>query len=288
MSWRRFGLIASAAVWLSCSARFSGIPDSNTAPDAPPVDNAAPDAGLGAWGPAMPVMGAATTQSEDDVTLSSSANELIFSLAISATDKDLYVMKRSSTSAPFGARVELTTLNTVGIEGTPRLSADDLTLYFGRDGAIHKSTRTSKTAAWGAPTAVAGIPTPARWYSPCGTTRFMVVVTTTNSDLYEGTVGGTPTPVAELNTDKTETSPFLSPDCLTLYFASSRSGVVKIYKSTRASISGPWSIPELLPSPINDSVGLDEDPWISADQRLFVWASKRNASTTFDLYMSTR
>lgn len=290
MSWR-IGLIANAAVLLGCSARLSGVPaDSNADPDAPPADSAGPppDAGLGAWGPAAAIMGAATTLDEDDVALSSSTNELIFSLSLTATDKDLYVMKRASSSAAFGARVELTTLNTVGKEETPRLSADDLTLYFGRDGAIYKTTRTSKTAAWGTPTAVAGITTPARWYTPCGTNRFMVVRGTTDLDLYEGTVGGTPTAVAALNTSRVETSPFLSSDCLTLYFASDRDGRSQIYTATRDSISAPWTPPVLVPSPINDSTGSSQDPWVSADQRLFVWASKRNGSTTNDLYMSKR
>lgn len=294
MSCRCIGLMSSIALTASCSAHLGNAPaDANGEPDAAFVNppGPSPDAGLGAWEPAAKVAGAATNLDEDDVTLSSSATELIYGLSLTATDKDLYIMKRASATDAFGPRAEVkvltsTLLNTAGIEETPRLSADDLTLYFGKAGAIMKITRTSTTSAWSAPTAVAGITAPARWYTVCGN-RFMVVRGTTDLDLYEGAVGATPTAIAALNTAKVETSPFLSSDCLTLYFASDRSGASKIYLSTRESLTSAWSAPVLAPSPINDGSN-DQDPWISADQRLFIWASVRNGSTTKDLYMTTR
>lgn len=294
MSLRRIGLICSIALSASCSAHLGTTPgDSNADPDAPPVNppTLRPDAGLGAWGPAAKIAGAATTQDEDDVTLSSSGTELIYGVSLTATDKDLYVMKRASTSDPFGPRAEVKVLtsmllNTAGIEESPRLSADDLTLYFSQAGTVMKVTRPSRTGAWSTPTAVAGITAPARWYTVCGN-RFMVVRGTTDLDLFEGMVGSTPAAVAALNTAKVETAPFLSSDCLTLYFTSDRSGTSKIYSSTRESLTSPWSAPVLAPSPINDGSN-DQDPWISADQRLVIWASVRNGSTNKDLYMSTR
>lgn len=291
MNRRYSGFVSVLLLSIGCSAH-QGKVASDASPDGPVAD--APDtlgmdaAPLGAWGPATAIAGASTAKDEDDVTLSSAATELIFAVAISATDKDLYVMRRATTNDPFGAPTALASMiiNTTANEETPRLSLDDLTLYFGRGGTTYKSTRTSTTSAWSMPTVVAGGASPERWYGVCGTDHFTVVRGAVDLDLYEGTIGGTAVNISELNTNKIETSPYLTPDCLTIYFASDRSGTSKIYTSTRSSITSPWSTPELAQAPVNG--GADQDPWISADQRLFVWASIRGGSNDKDLYMSTR
>jgi Tol biopolymer transport system component len=104
--------------------------------------------------------------------------------------------------------------------------------------------------------------------------------------VYEGATGQAPTLVAELSSNGGETGPYLSPDCLTVYFASTRSGTNRIYTSTRASITSPWSPPQPLPD--FTAIGMaQEDPWLSADQRTFVF-SVLTAAANKDVYISTR
>jgi Tol biopolymer transport system component len=52
--------------------------------------------------------------------------------------------------------------------------------------------------------------------------------------------------LSELNTASIESSPCLSPDGLSLYFYSDRSGQGRLYESTRTSLSNPFGNPMLL------------------------------------------
>jgi hypothetical protein len=289
--------LVALALCGACSARLGPISSNNTGVDGNGgTDGKTPDgpAVLGAWGPAMPITGAASTvNNEDDATLSSTALEIIYAVATPTANKDLYVMTRASRSDAFGAPTALpATINTTGTEESPRLSADDLTLYFGRDGDIYKTTRATVSSTWGTPAVVTGSGNTAsyeKWLAVCGTNEFMVSRDNgaTGQDLFEGTLGAAGTAVAELDSAKSEISTFLSPDCLTVYFASNRGTQTAIYMSTRATMASAWGAPTAVATPFD--AGTDnEDAWISTDQRIFVWASVRNGATTKDLYISTR
>ena len=81
----------------------------------------------------------------------------------------------------------------------------------------------------------------------------------------------------------------MSKDCLTVYFASNRSGETQLYTSTRTAVGQPWAAPTTLDAPLSPADATDtEDPWISIDQRTFLLASIRGAETTKQLYISTR
>ena len=86
---------------------------------------------------------------------------------------------------------------------------------------IYSVSRLSLTAAWSAPMPVLGPNSTAleKWYTPCENTYLVIV----GGDIAEGTVGAAPTISTELSDAATsETGPFLTPDCLTTYFASPR------------------------------------------------------------------
>jgi len=64
-----------------------------------------------------------------------------------------------------------------------------------------------------------------------------------------------------------------------------RSGANRIYTSTRAAVTDPWPAPTM----VSDFLALggnQEDPWMSPDQRTFVFAS--DVSGTKDVYLSSR
>lgn len=249
---------------------------------------------LGPWGAPMKVNGAASaTNNEDDPTLSSNGLELYYAVATPTGDKNLYRMTRASRSDPFSNPTALTAFNTANTDEGPRLSYDDLTIYFGQEGDIYQATRASIDQPFGAISLVPGVDTAnyEKWLAVCGDgVHFMVSREngTNGQDLYEGQLGqGAGTRVAELSSVASEISTFVSKDCLTAMFASNRvAGSTEIYMSTRTAIDQPWGAPTLAPAPF--ATGPDnEDAGYTPDNRLFVFAANPDG-TTKDIYLSAR
>ncbi|HLL25063.1 MAG TPA: hypothetical protein VK427_23170 [Kofleriaceae bacterium] len=284
----------------ACKAEIGGISASNL------PDDSTIDAGtLAPWSSPMLVDTANTASNEDDGSLSASKLELVFAKADAAIDsgrKHLYYTSRSSVTATTWTAPVRLDFNVNGTsDETPRFAAGDKTLYFassrtGTTGGldIWQTTRPMVGVAtgWTTPTLVANVNSTEtdKWWLPCTGGRYLMVsarAPSTNDDIYEGTVGGgAPTRVAELSSsDAGDTGPFLGADCLTVYFASTRSGANRIYKSTRTSVSTPWSAPTLVTDFMNVGVA-QEDPWLSDDQRTFVFSA--TTTTNKDVYITTR
>jgi WD40-like Beta Propeller Repeat len=259
---------------------------------------------FGPWSAPMLVMGASSAVAEDDGTLSNSKLEMIFAKADPAVDagrKHLYWMSRTTeTSTTWSMPLRLA-FNIDGTsDETPRFSADDKTLFFasGRAGGagqndIWSTTRPTVGVAtgWLAPTRLGAISSTLndKWCMPCAAGRYLMISSrapSTTEDVYEGTTGAAPTLVTELSSNASETGPYLSPDCLTMYFASNRSGANRIYKATRTAITSPWSAPQIVPDFMAIGMG-QEDPWLSDDQRTFVF-SVLTATANKDVYITTR
>jgi Tol biopolymer transport system component len=250
---------------------------------------------LGPWGTPAVIPGADdATNNEDDPTLSSDGLELYYAVAAPMGDKNLYLMSRASRADAFGTPVILSAFNTVNSDEGPRLSYDDLTIYFGQNGDIFTATRATKASPWGTISVVPGVSTAVyeKWLSVCGDNSHFVVSRLNGAngqDLYEGTLGtGAGTLIANLSSTAAETSTFLSKDCLTLYFASNRGAIgTQIYISTRAAIGDAWGAPVLAPAPFDTGTD-NEDAGYTPDNRLFVFASTRAGNGTKDLFLSTR
>lgn len=291
----------------ACKAEITGNPaDPDGGTDGGSSD--APDAmgTFGPWSAPMMLPGASTTgASEDDGTLSNSKLELIFSKADPAIDggrKHLYWMSRTSvTSMTWSTPVRLA----FNIDGTsdeaPRFSADDKLLYFasnraGTTGAldIWQTTRPTIGVAtgWSGPTLVGAINSAQteKWCIQCSLGRYLMISSrspSTTEDVYEGAVGSAPTLSTELSSAGSgDTGTFLSSDCKTMFFASTRSGSNRIYTATRTSVTAPWSAPALLPD--FTAIGTaQEDPWLSEDQRTFMFSATTSAGNK-DVFITTR
>lgn len=293
------GLLACCATLAACGVRLDGASPADGPPADPDADpsvlDGPPDAApLGPWGTPQLVPGAGTALGEDDASLSSTTLELVFSIADPDANntKDLWHMSRPSPQGAWSAPVRLP-FNVTGVsDETPRFAPDDLTLYFASARAgglggldIYRVTRPSVGAAWGAPQPVPGVSTTGtdKWFMPCAAGSSYLTILGNN--IGEGTLGSPPTLCAELSSAGTETGTFLSGDCLTAHFASTRSGTNQIYRATRPAIGAPWGAPEL----VDDFAavgGAQEDPWLSADLRTFVFVS--NVRGSKDVYLSTR
>ena len=285
----------------ACNAHL-GDPSQHVQPGVDGASNSdgstTPDATipLGPWGTPTAIPGAMdATNNEDDPTLSSDGLELYFAVQVPQNDKNLYVMTRASRQDPFGAPVALGAFNTAGTDEGPRLSYDDLTIYYGVDGDIFQSTRATKTSPWGGSTKVPGVSTAVyeKWLAVCGDGSHFVVSrlnAPNGQDLYEGTLGGgAGTLIATVSTTASEISTFVSKDCLTLYFASNRVATngTQIYYSTRGAIGDAWGAPVPAPAPFDGGTD-NEDAGYTPDNRLFVFASTRAGNGSKDLFISTR
>lgn len=294
----------------ACKAQL-GDPN-NQGDDAPPtdaqddapgeVDDAPPDGTqpLGPWSAPAPVLGASTGTPEDDGTLSSTTLELVFSYEDPADDdrKHLYYMSRPSPQQPWTTPGRLPFFVPDTTDQTPRFSADDLTLYFASDrpgtaGAldIWQVSRPSIGGTWGTPSRVPGVNSGStdKWWMPCTGDRYLMISSRDGNgeDVYEGVLGqGAPARSAQLSSNSGETGSFLTGDCLTAYFASSRSGDNRIYIATRTSPTAPWTAPAIVTEFMPVAGDDQEDPWLSSDGRTFMLSSNKNGNK--DVYLSTR
>jgi hypothetical protein len=294
------------ACLVGCGARINGSGASSDAASGDDAASAASDGGvdtaeldaapLGRWSTPGKVTPAATGASEDDVTLSSDALELIFAIE-GSVGKDLYYTARPSKSDPWGAAAKLPFSASDTSEETPRFSADDLTLYFASNRAeaatldiyfVRRAQRGS--SVWGQPVrldAVSSDESLEKWFMPCSNDHYVMAqaeLTADGTDLVEGIVGGDPPKViTELSSADNDTGPLLTQDCLTIYFASNRSGDSLIYTSHRAAVTDPWPAPgPVLDFPIAGMTTGQEDPWLSPDGRTFAFSRNK------DIYLSTR
>ncbi|HEX4449660.1 MAG TPA: hypothetical protein VH143_02265 [Kofleriaceae bacterium] len=302
--------LAIIALLCSCEARLGQIQTDTTGGDASPSPgdgNSTIGDGGGPAADAAP-LGAFTTPTEitntaaagasvDDPTMTSNELDIIYAVQPNgASTKALWEITRASTTSPWSTPVERTELNAAGpTEESPRFSPDDNTIYYGVNGDIYQATRSAIGQAFNTPQKVTAISTTAyeKWMAICTGNVVMVSRangTTSNMDLYEGTLtGGANTVDTVLNSADSEISTFLSKDCLTVYFASNRSGQTQLYTSTRTAVGQPWAAPTTLDAPLSPADATDnEDPWISIDQRTFLLASVRGADTAKQLYISTR
>lgn len=290
---RCWGTVALLAL-CACKAELAGGPEGDAfALDGSVgtmIDSSVDGPAPAPWSPPAKVLGASSGADEDDGTLSSNELELYFK-RVDAGDPNLYVMTRASTTSAWGAPTALGVLNTTQTEESPRLSTDDLRLYFGRGGDIFVSTRTAVGQPWQTATAVGTLNTTAneKWAAVCSNGQVVVSRGTTNNgqDLYQGTLaGGANTPVTALNSIAQDQGTFISDDCLTIYFQSNRTNAqFDIYASVRIATNAPWPSPTVI-ADFNTATLSEEDPWVSKSGKTFVFTS--NASGSKDIYVSTR
>src|SRR5690554_405756 len=121
-------------VWLlglmACNARLAnnpgelGTPDGDIDTDGTPPDTIAP---LGPWSAPTPITDFPPV-ADDDPSATGDLLELYFNRA-----NDIFVSKRSSVNDPWGAPTAVAELNTAGVETTPEVSYDGLTIFLASD-----------------------------------------------------------------------------------------------------------------------------------------------------------
>lgn len=168
---------------------------------------------------------------------------------------DLYEATRTDPSLPFGMPSRITELDGTSDEDNPALSPDGLHIYYGED--------------------ITGMPR--LWYAPRPdrTKPFF------SATLVAG----------DFSNLARSTTPSLSPDELTIYFAGAAAtgNDWEIYTSTRATMTFPFSI-AMMPIPSLTSPYADWTPSVSADGlELFFQSDRASAgSQSYDIWVSRR
>jgi Tol biopolymer transport system component len=219
--------------------------------DAPPQGGCDP---LGAFDPPR-LLGLDPAGAPADPALSPDELTLYLTRDSSAGNRDLFVAARSRTTEPFGAPAAITSVNSSSNESTATVSSDGLTLLFqsarvtGQGDHLYVATRTSAIAAFGAPALVAGVASP-------------------------------------VMTDD-DTEPFITSDGQELWFISSRTGSLDIYRATKAGagFANPVAVAEL------NSASSEEHVTLSADRLTVYFSSNRpgpGAQGGVDIYRARR
>lgn len=206
------------------------------------------------------------------------------------------------TSA-FGTPALVTSLNTLGDEGAPRFTADELQAVFNRtnagssDSDLYTADRASTTAAFGSAGLMTAVSSTSQDYNPTisadGLTLFFDS-TRAGSHIYVSTRSstvasfGAPSMAANINSGSADVQPFLTADGQELWFTSNRPGGLGIYDIYRAAKTGnAFGTPEAVVAlnSANDEIL----PVLSADKLTVYFASDRSGGIGLtNIWMSHR
>jgi Tol biopolymer transport system component len=245
-----------------------------------------------------------TSSTEDGASLSPDERTIYFgSDRPGGTGKsDLYVATRASRDDFFGGPVAIAGVNTAGNETWPSVTGNGLILYAGTDGTpfdIAVATRSSTGASFGALAPVAALDNsaPAQGLGledPYILEDGSAIYFDNRADLYRAAhnAGGSfdapvLVPGASINTSAAEQTVVVSPDELTLYFGSNRTGgmgMFDIYVATRGTTSDAFGTPTELAA--LGSAANEWPTWISPDGCVLYFESDRAGSS--DLFFATR
>jgi Tol biopolymer transport system component len=271
------GVDAGVAPSADCALGAFQAPEPLTGPE----QGLDADAPLNLWSPSL---------SPDGLTL-------FFAVSVDGGDELIATATRQGGASAFSPGAPLGGVNSTGQDGTPLLSADGLSLYFfsTREGGlgrrdIWRAARPALAADFAAPTLVAGINGPDDDHLPWLSPDELTMLWETSRP---GGVGGFDiwiarrafrsdgfsniAPLNGVNGASTDGRAVLSRDELTIYFTSERPdgmGRLDLWLATRSTRDDSFSQLTNLAS-LNSS-GLDQDPFLSADERELMFASDRD------------
>jgi Tol biopolymer transport system component len=113
-----------------------------------------------AWSAPQLVLEVSSTMDEFEPQPDASNTSLVFYRQINSTDRDIFLSTRANTSATWSTPAPIAEINTIGIERSPFLSADGLTIWFSSDrpsttgsgiNDIYVAKRTTTSVAFDAP-----------------------------------------------------------------------------------------------------------------------------------------
>lgn len=239
----------------------------------------------------------------DNPSLTEDMLEIFFTSERDGGPADIFVATREDRSMPFGSVRRVEELSEEGVETSPAVSADGLTLWFASDRAdglggldIWVAERSSRSAQWSAPmnlralnSAGNEIPRP-----PGQRGHVMPMASDRDASPYyriqlaerpdADSAFDAPDPLTELAfPDESTLDAFLTDDGLTLFYVTGPAfGPADLYVAMRRSTSEPfehWAPLDELNSPSDE-----RDPWLSPDGRQLYFSSDRSGH--YEIYVA--
>jgi hypothetical protein len=208
---------------------------------------------------------------------------------------------RCDPSKAFGTPALVTELNSGGQDIAPALTPDELTLTFhstrsGGPGGVdaYISTRASTSAAWGAPSLIAGVNTvgdDGRAHMTADRLTMYLEYKANSSVPYDivsstrattAVAFPTPAPVAAVNKTGDDTAVYVLPDHSAMYLVNTRA----LHRATRTGTT--WSAPVLVTGTDLQSGDFDY-PIVTPDELTLYFSSSRSPTTgSGDIWVATR
>jgi Tol biopolymer transport system component len=256
------------------------------------------------FGSPASVPGLESPSKTDNPSLTEDLREIFFTSERSGGPAEIWMATREDASERFGAPERVAALNSDGVETSPIISSDGLTMWLGSDRAgglgdldVWTATRTSRTAAWSALTNVGALNSSAKdiprppgqrgLIMPLGSDRmergyYSIFFAARDS---EAAPFEQPAVVKELSTRSVSTvDAFLTDDGTAIFFVSGPAfGPADLYVRARKSPDEKFGEPVALED-LNTAFD-ERDPWLSADGRQLYFSSDRSGH--YEIYVAS-
>ena len=254
---------ASTAVGAGCESSFKSNQSPDEAADAKPdtlvVSDARPE-GIGGSDTGLEAGSGGTTVADASPDLNvagdSGAPDAHADAAADQQNPVDGMTRHCSPASKFGEPIPISgAVNTIQDELSPRLSADERTLYFGLRGADDAAA----------------------------STRLYMANRLTATSPFEAAVS------LAVSSTGSDTDPMISLDGLNLFFSSDRaggSGEIDLYWSSRSNTIGPFI--SVAPVPAINSIGSEVHPFFSSDGELWFAWRRAGADSAFHLRRAPR
>lgn len=211
---------------------------------------------------------------------------------------------RCNPSAPFGAPMPMSSLNTADYDESARLSPDELTVYFSSTRAggpggwdLWMATRSDTGTMFGDASAIPGANTAALERGPTitadGLALYALVGASPNYDIGVATRSslqdsfGSLSALTQPNGAMNDADPYVLPSGAALYFASDRSGNDELYRSPKSAAG--FSAPSLVTGVDVMTSSNEANPVVSPDELVLYFGSDRaGGSGNYDIYRASR
>lgn len=239
----------------------------------------------------------------DNPSLTADLLELYFTSERTAVPAEIFVAKRARRDAPFGEPELVVELNAPGVETSPAVSADGLSIWLASDRAgglgdldIWRATRAARDARWGAPEHVAELSSPYKDIPrPLGQRGAIMPLASDRASpgsyqvFFAARAGDPATFRAPELRDELSAPPastvdgFLTDDGLTLFYVTGPAiGPADLFVAWRRSTSEPFGHHTALRE-LNTERD-ERDPWLSPDGSELYFASDRGG--TYAIYVA--